>query len=67
MIRLLLTCLLLTTCCPKPAPKNPQPKKNQIYLYARLHESQPKETAEAQYLKNLNDALATYQRTILVE
>jgi hypothetical protein len=38
-----------------------------VYLYARLHESQPKETAEAQYLPNLRKALANYQSSIDIE
>ena len=75
LYRILPIALLLGACCPAPtdAPETtaPEPTKpepdNYIYLYARLHESQPKASAEAQYLEKIREALADYESTIKIE
>jgi len=72
-LRLLILGLLLNSCCPAPTETERQAEpeldaaQHFVYLYARLHESQPRETAEAQYLSNLNRALANYASTITLE
>ena len=70
LIRILPIALLLGACCPvptaEPEPVKPEPS-NYVYLYARLHETQPKADAENQYLENLRKALAEYQSTIAIE
>ena len=70
---LLIVAFALVSCCAPPE-EDPAPvsggnalPENWIYLYARLHESQPKASAENQYLDNLNEALADYQAEITVE
>ena len=66
--RLLVLAVMLGGCCPPPAePEVAADAPEFVYLYARLHESQPRETAEAQYVANLNRALANYQSEITVE
>ena len=75
LFRILPIALLLGACCPAPTdapemsapePAKPDPE-NYIYLYARLHESQPKAGAEAQYLEKIRNALADYESTIKIE
>jgi len=54
----------------EPIESEKEPEKdpvNYLYLYARLHESQSKETASEQYLGNLEKALADRLSTIKVE
>lgn len=65
----ILTIFLLSACCPapvEPAPVAAEPK-DWIYLYARLHETQSKDTAEKQYLPNLRSSLDRYESVIVVE
>ena len=58
---------LLTGCCPTPETTAEQPPENYIYLYARLHETQFKGTAEQQYLPNIKEAFQDYQATFEIE
>ena len=75
LYRTLPIALLLGACCPtpttepetaEPVPAKPEPS-NYVYLYARLHETQAKADAEAQYLENIREALADYEFTVEVE
>ena len=70
---MLVLAAMLAGCCPAPtepaadAAAADADATEFVYLYARLHESQAQETAEAQYLGNLSRALADYQSEISVE
>ena len=69
----ILVMLALAACCPAPVELAPAPapapaeSKNWIYLYARLHETQSKGTAEQQYLPNLRSSLDGYESIVEVE
>lgn len=56
-------------CCPAPGDiaAEPAPPENWVYIYARLYESQFKDSAEDQYLADLEKALGNYKSTIVVE
>lgn len=66
LLLMLCSLLALSGCCEPEQPQAATPE-NWVYLYARLHESQARETAEDQYLKNLTKSLANYENTIKVE
>jgi hypothetical protein len=68
-LSLLLTTVLVTCGCTAPpqSEEAPPAPENYVYLYARLYESQGRETAAAQYLPNLKKTLIDYENTISVE
>ncbi|MFT4547824.1 MAG: hypothetical protein ACI8XO_003790 [Verrucomicrobiales bacterium] len=69
--RLLIVCAVLSSCCPAPQPtaepKAPTIAANYVYLYARLHETQEKATAEDQYLPNIREAFANFDADFEIE